>query len=49
MYAQRTGMDRHPHPPNNVTKSDTAGEVVFAGANQFANQHVEQALSVETG
>jgi hypothetical protein len=28
---------------------DTDGEVIFAGANQFANQHVEQALSVETG
>jgi hypothetical protein len=41
--------------PNRVKTSwlfgtfDTAGEVIFVGANQFANQHVEQALCVETG
>jgi hypothetical protein len=32
-----------------LTKSDTAGEVTFAGDSQSANQRVERALSGDTG
>jgi hypothetical protein len=31
------------------TQNDTAGEVIFAGANQSANQRGERPLSVELG
>jgi hypothetical protein len=32
-----------------IISFDTAGEVIFAGANQSSNQRVERPLSVEMG